>query len=291
MDAPTQNLGGLQRKPDERDLLLGSVAAPVQIPATFLPDNTWLQRNYQGQTPCCGPHALSHLKAILDRNENPLSVPRYTPRYLWIRVKQIDGAPLESGTDMRSLFKILQQWGADDYEPLENPVTFPIAEYSELSALTPAMDANAATKTISSYAFDALDFASLQQLIYKFKAVLLLIHCDSGFWGTSTPTFTTAPYTHFVCADGYDENNIRIIDSADPNNAFGVKMIAKEYVIPKFILESGTAIDPATAQAIKSTIVSDSATVVQDVAEDTQISAPQKESILEEVEEIIESIV
>src|ERR1700690_1906126 len=104
MDQPTKNLGGLPRPNDDRDLLLGSVAAPVEIPAMFLPDNTWLQRNYQGQTPYCGAHALSHLKAILERNENPLSVPHYTPRYLWIRVKQIDGAPLESGTDMRSLF-------------------------------------------------------------------------------------------------------------------------------------------------------------------------------------------
>ena len=289
MDA-TRNLGGLERPKDDRDLLLGSVAAPVEIPATFLPDNTWLQRNYQGQTPYCGAHALSHLKAILERNENPLSVPHYTPRYLWIRVKQIDGQPLEAGTDMRSLFKVLQQWGADDYEPLENPVTFPIAEYSAPSALTLDMDSNAAPKKISSYAFDALDFASLQQLIYKFKAVLLLIHCDNGLWGTATPTFTTTPYTHFICADGYDENNIRIIDSAEPDDAFAVKMIEKEYVTPKFILESGTAIDPATAQAIKSTIVTDAAAVVQDVAQDTQTPVPQKLTILEEIEEAVEAI-
>jgi hypothetical protein len=285
------NLGALERPKDDRDLLLGSVAAPAQIPTTFMPDNTWLQRNFQGQTPYCGPHALSHLKAILERNENPISVPHYTPRYLWIRVKQIDGSPIEAGTDMRSLFKILQQYGADDYEPLENPITIPIADYSALSAITPDMDTNAAPKKIASYAFDALDFASLQQLIYKFKAVLLLIHCDNGFWGTSTPTFTTTPYTHFVCADGYDENNIRIIDSAEPDNAFAVKMISKEYVIPKFILESGTAIDPATANAIKSAIVTDSAAIVQDVAQDTQTPAPEKATILEEIEEVIESIV
>jgi hypothetical protein len=285
------NLGALPRPVDDRDLLLGSVAAPIEIPATFLPGNTWLQRNYQGQTPYCGPHALSHLKAILERNENPLSAPHYTPRYLWIRVKQIDGQPLEAGTDMRSLFKILQQWGADDYEPLENPVTFPIAEYSELSAITPYMDTNAAPKKISSYAFDALDFASLQQLIYRFKAVLLLIRCDNGFWGTSTPTFTTTPYTHFVVADGYDENNIRVIDSADPDNAFAVKMINKEYVTPRFVIESGTAIDPATANAIKSAIVTDSAAVVQDVAQDTQTPAAEKETILEEIEEVIETII
>ena len=285
------NLGALERPKDDRDLLLGSVAAPVEIPATFLPDNTWLQRNFQGQTPYCGPHALSHLKAILERNENPLSVPRLTPRYLWIRVKQIDGQPLEAGTDMRSLFKVLQQWGADDYEPLENPVTFPIEEYSSLTAVTPGMDTNAAPKKIQSYAFDALDFISVQQLIYKFKAVLLLIKCDSGFWGTATPTFTTTPYTHFICADGYDENNLRIIDSAEPNEAFAVKMVHKQYITPTFVKESGTAIDAAQAEAIQSAIVSDATAVVQDVAQDTQTPAPVKETILEEIEEVIEALV
>lgn len=287
MDEALKILGAIERKLDPRDLLLGSVAAPAEIPSFYLPDNSWLIRNFQGQTPYCGAHALSHFKAIMDHNENPAVNQRLTPRFIWNKVKQIDGAPLEAGTDMRSLFKVLQNIGADDFEPLENDVTLPIAEYSSPSVITPAMLANASGKKISNYAFDALDFASLQQLIYKYKAVLLLIKCDGQFWGTTTPTFTNTPYTHFVCADGYSETEIRVIDSADPNNAYAVKMINKQYVTPKFIKESGTAIDPETAQAIKSQIVSTAAEVVT-VAQ--QLPPAEEKSVLQQIFELLTNL-
>lgn len=236
-------LGAIPRPRDDRDILLGAVQAPVSIPASYLPDNTWLVRNFQGQTPTCGAHASSHFKPILDRIQNPSVAPHYTPRFSWIRIKAVDGFPLTAGTDMRSIFKSQQNDGMDDYEPLENDVTLPLATYSELSAITPDMAANAAPKKIQSYAFGNTDFQSLCQYIFQNGAVLLLIKCDDGFWGTSTPTFTTPLYGHFVAADGYDAEHIRVIDSADPNPQFAVKMIGKQYITSAFIIESGTAID------------------------------------------------
>jgi hypothetical protein len=240
-----------ERKPDHRDIQLGAVQAPVAIPASFLPDNSWLVRNFQGQTYFCGEHAGTHFKAILRYIEsNGTSKPRYSPRYGVIKLKAPksslnDGFAITSGTDMRSIFKWLQKAGAADFEPLEDDVTLPLSTYCDPKAVTPDIDANAAQSVIGAYGFGDTDFQSLCQAIYQNKAVLLLIKCDDAFWASANPIFTAPKYGHFVVADGYDKNAgyIRIIDSADPNPAFAVKTIAKRYVTPTFIKEAGTAVD------------------------------------------------
>jgi hypothetical protein len=252
-----KNLGALERPKDPRDVLLGSVQAPVQIPATFIPNvQAWLVRNYQGETPFCGEHAGAHFKAILD-NVASGAVERKSPRYGAIKLKSpsspvYDGIAIADGTTMTAIFKWLEKVGADDYEPLENDVTLPLATYCEASAVTPAMDADAAASLIGSYAFGATDFASICQAIYQNKAVILLIKCDDGFWGTATPTFTTPTYGHFVVAYGYDGAGIYVVDSADPQNEFAFKHILAHYITPTFFFESGTAIDlpPAVKQAL-----------------------------------------
>lgn len=236
-------LGGIPRPHDPRDFPLGAIQAPVAIPDAWLPDYSSLPRHFQGSTPYCGAHASAHLKQVLDCAENSATTPNYTPRYSWIDIKEFDGALLEAGTDMRSIFRSLASAGADDFAPLENDVTLPIGEYSSKDAITPEMTANGSARAIETYAFGATDFESVRQHVYQNKAVLLLIKCDNGFWGTTTPTFTTPLYGHFVCATGFTADAIRVIDSADPNDAFAVKMIGKEYFTPQFIYESGTAMN------------------------------------------------
>ncbi len=245
-----RNLGGVERKPDSRDFLLGSIQAPVSIPPSFAPDISWLVPNWQGELPACGAHAASHLQAILEHQNTPATAQRYTPRYSWIKIKQIDGFPLEDGTDMRSIFKSLTNDGANDFEPLENDVALPLATYSDKTATTAALDADAANQKINSYAFGNTDFASLCQHIYQNKAVLLLIKCDDAWWGTATPTFTSAKYGHFITAYGFSPTGIKIVDSSD--NAIPLKEISKQFITSQFIIEAGTAIDipPAQVQAL-----------------------------------------
>lgn len=236
-------LGARERPKDERDFLLGAIQHPVSIPSSFLPDNSWLVRHFQGLLPTCGAHASSHFKALLDKAERPDlgTSPNYSPRFSWIKIKQVDGFPLDAGTDMRSIFKSQQNDGMDDFEPLGDDASLPLAQYSDSTAITAEMVANANPKTIGSYAFGNTDYESLCQHIFQNAAILLLIKCDDGFWGTTNPTFTTPKYGHFVVADGYDEDGIRIIDSADATD--GVKHIAKQYITPQFVIESGTALD------------------------------------------------
>jgi hypothetical protein len=289
----TRNLGGRERDKDERDYLLGSVQAPVAIPSSFLPDNTWLKRNYQGQTPFCGEHAATHFKAILDHDATG-AVERKTPRFGTIKLKDpespvYDGFPVEAGTDMRAIFQWLRQIGAPDFEPLGNDVTLPWATYCAPSVITPEMDASAGQSTIKSFAFAKTDFESLCQAIYQNKAVILLIKVDESFWGTSTPTFTTPTFGHFLVADGYSQDAIRVIDSAEPNDAFAVKMINKQYVTPTFFFEAGTAIDTEAVVAAVTPVVNEAAAIVPEI-ESSPSSPPQKETLLDEVEEIVEDI-
>jgi hypothetical protein len=189
---------------------------------------------------------------------------------------------------MRSIFKWLQQVGADVFEPLENNVLLSSQDYCNPAVITPAMDASAANSKILSYAFGDTDFESLCQHIYQNKAVILLVHCDNGFWGTATPTFTSTPYTHFIVADGYTENAIRVIDSAEPNETFSRKMILKQYITPRFFLESGTALD-IPPPSVVAPIVQETAEIVQEVSV-SPAPAQEKETLFDEVKEAVEAV-
>jgi hypothetical protein len=257
MSIPYDKLGALERPKDERDFPLGAAQLPIPRPPVFLPDNSWLQRNYQAQTPTCGPHAESHHKAILDHARDN-STPRFTPRFTAIRMKDpsspvYDHYAPDEGTDMRSLFKAAQA-GQNTFEPLENNTLLPLGDYLNPSAVTSAMISESTQHLIGAYAFALTDFESVCQAIYQNKAVILTIKCDEGFWGVNTPSFTVPKYGHFVCADGYDESAgyVRVIDSAEPQDIFAVKNIKKEYFTPEFIREAGTAVDilPSVHQAL-----------------------------------------
>jgi hypothetical protein len=240
------NLGAIERKKDPRDVMLGKATAPVTIPPTMGVNLSWLTVNNQGSTSFCGEHAASHFQAILDYNAGQTF--RFTPRYEAIKLKDpnspvYDTYGNDAGTSMIAIFKLLQKIGADEYEPLENDVTLPIGTYLDPGVVTPSMDAIAAGHKIVNYAFDALTLQDLSQACYQKKAVILLIKCDSGFWGTSNPTFTQPLYGHFIVMYDYTPEGIWIVDSAESDPRFVLKFIDKKYLTPQFIFESGTAID------------------------------------------------
>ena len=275
------NLGAKQRPKDPRDILLGTAQAPVVIPTSYIPDMTWFVRNYQGQTPFCGEHAGTHFLAILEHQSSPTVNQRFSPRYGAITLKTstspvYDGFPVEVGTTLTAILKWLQKVGADSFEPLENNIALPldakVGDYLDPTAVTSAMDTDAANHKISAYGFDALTLTNLQQAIYQSKAVIILIKCDDGFWGTSNPTFTTAEYGHFVVAYSYDETGIFVVDSAEPNIDYIFKRIDQKYITPQFFFESGTGID---ATQIKQ-IVTAASEISQEIATDPTISDQQK---------------
>jgi len=251
-------LGALERKPDSRDFPLGATSIPTPRPSTLGVDLRWLARNYQAQLPVCGPHAGSHNKAIQDHAAGYAILPRYTPRYTSIKMKDpaspvYDGYAPDAGTDMRSLLAAFKTVGANSFGPLENDTTLSLTDYLSPTAVTPAMDSDAGSRLISAYAFGNADYDSIANAVFQWKSAILLIKCDNGFWGTATPTFTSPTYGHFVTAYDYDDmkGGIWVVDSADPNDPLALKWIAKQFITPTFFFELGTTVDiPASLQQV-----------------------------------------
>jgi hypothetical protein len=290
-----KNLGALERVKQPNERIFGA-AAPVEIPPTFVPPISWLIRNYQGDTAFCGQHAGTHFNAILEYVASQVAN-RFSPRYGAIKMKTpdspvYDGFPVNDGTTLPAIFKWLSTLGSDSFEPLENNVTLPIdadpGDYLDPAAATLAMDEDAGNhKIVNGVEYDALTYEELCQSIYQNIAVIILIKCDDGFWGTVNPTFTQPLYGHFVVAYGYDETGIWVIDSADPSDEFAFKHIAIEYITPTFFFESGTAVDPLP---IEQQVVEKSASVVSLISQatDQQIPHAEKLQILTEIEQFIQ---
>jgi hypothetical protein len=181
----------------------------------------------------CGSHAGTHLKMILDYFDTGAKV--YSPNYLWIKIKQIDGYPLEVGTDMRSIFKTLQSYGVCDYDLLPNDFSISLQEYSNPEIINKELDENAQPRIIKSYAFGN----DIKKDIYLNKAVIILIDIGETWWTREKIEypFIKKDGGHFVVAYGYDEDYIYVIDSADKQ--VPLKKLPNNYPIR----EIGTCVD------------------------------------------------
>ncbi len=236
-------LGGIERVKDIRDYSLEKVndllGASISLPETYSIDTSKITQNWQASWPACGSHSASHLVQVMEFIESGLSV-RISPAFLWKEIKLIDEHPPEDGTDMASIMRVLQHTGACEYDLLPNNYAQGLSIYTNASVITSFMIDDAQIRIIKDYAYGTdLSFDGIKRSIYTNKAVLLLIHCDDGFFNTSAPTFTERKYGHFVVALGYDQDHIIIIDSTEKD--FPIKKIHKDYI--KFVRELGTVVD------------------------------------------------
>ncbi len=247
------NLGAIPRPKDSRDFKLGAISAPAtDKPVEFKPDLVKYPKFDQQQQPACGAHAGAMLVEVLRSNELGTML-QQSPRFIWTLLKQANGVyndtyQISDGTDMRSIMKVLQGAGVCSFALGGNDTSLSLTDYANMP-ITAEMNDDAATKVIQSYAFE--DLPTVDQLtdaIWKYKAIILLIRCDNGFFRTTTPTFTQPLYGHFVVAAGYDANGIYIIDSTEADFSKSVKYIGNQYI--SFIKEVGTTME-LTEEQIK----------------------------------------
>lgn len=243
--------GAIERTPNLEDFPLGTVSpANNTRPPVFIQDLSPLPVEMQNQEPACGSHAGSFLKNIQETKE--LGTPqRKSPEYLWKKIKLIDGYPPESGTDMLSIMKTLKSVGVCDYSLLGNDSTLPVAQYTDPSVITAAMDINAQNAKIGAYAFQFNPtMEQIKQAIYDFGAVLVLMQIGSEFWTPSWKEADILPLRtpaspvggHFVLAHSYDEQYVYFRNewsSAWGRNGDGY--FGENYI--PFIKEIGTAFD------------------------------------------------
>lgn len=304
---PFTNLGGKIRPSDERDhVLLGSA---VPYPDTFMQQTAWSTFiHYQGQRPACGAHAAAHAKQILDANDG--KTVKKTPRFSWIDIKKngADKNPSD-GSDMRDILASLKNTGTNDFEPLENNVTYDDAAYAAPQYITQAMLNNAKLDTIDNYSFTEgpYTFEQLKSLIYQNKIVIALIQVGDTFWTapngqTSWTEADICPIRppasivsgHFIVFHSYDANYIYFANSFGPTwGRKGHGYIGPHY--PPYIVELGfpknaSTTVPQTPQTAAQAVSQALPVVEQAIQETKALSSIQQALVWPNIVAILKSL-
>lgn len=209
--------GAQPRTPDKRDYNLAYAGAPSTIPLVYMPDYSTLPIKMQGKFGTCGGHAGAALESFMEFKD-------LSPKFLWKDIKQIDGYPLNAGTDMRSIFKALQTKGTCSEDLCPNILDSTIEQYSDPSTITDAMLNDAYPHGITSYAFiENPSFQQIKQQIYQNKVVLARVDCGTGWYTPSWMEKDILPLKlgtydsgHFIVLWGYDQNYIYFRNSWSP---------------------------------------------------------------------------
>ena len=236
------NLGGL-RSTDPRNVPLGAVQAPAPYPATLKPDVSAVPTYYQNGQPACGGHAFAWFKSYLDFLNLQLAIAR-SPRFAYTIAKTLDGLPNVEGTTGEALFKGGKYFGSPDLSLYPNDIHLPKPQYADASQIPQAAKDNALQNKTGAFAVAYNPrLERVKQIVAQNQATILLIWCDDGFFGTTTPTFTYKLYGHFIVAYGYPENGVYIVDSTEPTSAYSYKYIPASAFANGFIREAWTAVD------------------------------------------------
>ena len=236
------NLGAIKSKYDARDLKLGAVQEPISYPEIYLPDYSNLPKYWQNGLPTCGANAGSFFKVIQEFIESK-TAKSFSPRFLWIKIKEIDNNALQVGTDMRSIFKTLKSIGVCDNNLINNDVSMSLIDYTNSQPITQNMLDNAQPNIINSYAFvDDLSFEGIKNAIYRNGVVLLRLLVGRNFFNTTTLTIPAGRLSgHFIVAYGYDKDWIYFRDSTEKDFTKSDKKFGKDYM--NWVKEGGTALD------------------------------------------------
>lgn len=245
--------GAILQDRDERDYDLSKAASAVPVPESFRPDYSKVEVRHQHKQPACGAHAGSTLEGILSLAKGERGV-NNSPRFLWKNIKDADGYPISSGTDMYSIFRQLKGVGVCDVSLAPNDDEadkLSLEDYRNLP-VTPAMSSDAAARKIDSYAFIySPTFQQIKDAIYKFGAVIIQYQCGANMYMPSWNEKDILPLSpdkfpmdsgHFTVGIDYDEKYVYFRNSwGDTWGAKGDGYFGEDYV--RWVYAIGTAID------------------------------------------------
>jgi len=252
-------LAAVEMEQSQEHFELGAVTPGAGVPAVYMPEFEGQVPSYglfvenQAKQPACGSHAGYELAAILKTLERG-SVQHGSPEYLWKKIKEIDGLPIEAGTDMGSIFKALNKFGiCESYLLPNNAAGETLEVYASKADLTEDMELNAAHNRIGVYAFTwspTLD--QIKAAIYAHKAVIVLARIGAEWWSPSwtekdlMPLKPTQPIVsgHFVTAFAYDEQYIYFYNHwTNQWGRLGLGYFGQEYM--SRVVMIGTAVNLA----------------------------------------------
>lgn len=175
------SFGGRPRIKDKRDYSHVALGMSSLYPDTY--SSTVPTIYMQGKYGTCGAHAGAQLANVLFNITS-------SPKFLWKIIKTIDGLGLNDGTDMRSIFKSMQNIGVCSLSLLDNSLEDSIEKYSDIKEVTHDMYTDAANHKITNYGFiDNPTIPQIKQAVASYKAVIVLVDCGDGFY---TPDWSNA---------------------------------------------------------------------------------------------------
>lgn len=116
----------------------------------------------------------------------------FSPRFLDILVKQIDGLPIDAGTWDRLVLSLAANVGCCTEGLLENNTNLPITEYRDPSVITQAMRDEAAKYKIPGFVRVPSDPLSIRNAMYLYEALTGTFIIGDEFWTKPDGTFSEA---------------------------------------------------------------------------------------------------
>lgn len=173
-------LGAVKSPPDYRDVPLAA-AGVVPLPDTFQTDVSPFPVWNQQKIGSCVAHAFAKAMQMWWFKKHG-EVVNFSPRFLFILAKQIDGLPYgDVGTYPRIVASIAKNVGCCTEALLPNDSSLTYDQYINPALITQAMRDEAAKYKIPGYVFAHTAY-EIRQAIYQYGAVSLLMQIGKEWW-------------------------------------------------------------------------------------------------------------
>lgn len=189
---PETALGAIESPQDYRDQIASAAMGvePFYLPATH--DTGLGPVQMQAKIPACVSHSVVDILKLYWFIRTGEWVD-FSPRFLDILAKRIDGQPIDGGTFPRLVMSLVVKYGCCTTKTLPNDTSLPLAEYRRDSVLTPEMFEEAKQYKIPGYVRVPTDYNSVRQNIFLYGAVTMLFSIGEELWIPSWDAKDTDP--------------------------------------------------------------------------------------------------
>lgn len=182
-------LGGIQSPPDHRDIFIGQLGLPVDVPTSYFVDISQLPVENQRQIGCCVGCAAAKYKQKIDQLDTTLVMP-WSFRFLYALAKCRDGLSGQ-GTYPRLVSKILTEEGCpvDSICPDDTTIDHESFVYQRIEGNIPKTAFDEAYRAkISGYAFVNNDLNSIKQAVVNCNGLIMLVRVGKEWWSDKNGT-------------------------------------------------------------------------------------------------------
>lgn len=198
-------LGAALNQPDNRDIPLALVQAPIDLPKKHITDISDLPVEDQKKNGSCVGQAEGKTAEYFDRKETGV-LTRVSKRFVYGRCKALDGLQAE-GTYPRVAASVLKEEGAPraDLVPDDNSLSH--AEFIDVK-VTAAVKKDAYLRRTGGYAFVAATAQDIMQAIYQNGLVNATL--EVGAWGKLPVKPTPYSGLHRIVLYGFEVKKERV---------------------------------------------------------------------------------